>query len=31
MISVSTNLITQKLNSLRVSNPANSQKNIPTK
>lgn len=30
MISVSTNLITQKLNSLRVSNPANSQKNIPT-
>lgn len=31
MISVSTNLITQKLNSLRVSNPANSQKNISTK
>lgn len=31
MISVSTNLITQKLNSLRVSNPVNSQKNIPTK
>lgn len=31
MISVSTNLITQKLNSLRVSIPANSQKNIPTK
>lgn len=31
MISVSTNLITQKLTSLRVSNPANSQKNIPTK
>ncbi len=31
MISVSTNLITQKLNSLRVSNHANSQKNIPTK